>query len=106
MTDEVSKQRTALKLTDLYGCAPDAYCQSCKPFGDPKNIFTLAKTALAATVVDKARVQNPRLILINTGSVRFDIYKGPFTFDDSFIVSPFQDAFQYFPDVPYNLASV
>jgi hypothetical protein len=48
----------------------------------------------------------PRLILLNTGSVRFDLPKGPFTFDDSFIVSPFTDAFEYIPDVPYSAAKV
>jgi len=31
--------------------------------------------------------------------------KGPFTFDDSFIVSPFKDAFQYLQGVPYTTAS-
>jgi len=38
-------------------------------------------------------------------SIRFDLVKGPFTFDDSFIVSPFKDAFQYLQGVPYTTAS-
>lgn len=46
-----------------------------------------------------------RLILINTGSIRFDLVKGLFTYDDSFIVSPFKDAFQYLQNVPYTTAS-
>ena len=45
------------------------------------------------------------MILINTGSIRFDLIEGPFTFDDSFIVSPFNDKFQYIPNVPYSVAS-
>lgn len=31
--------------------------------------------------------------------------KGPFTFDDSFIVSPFSDGFEFIPSVPYKTAS-
>jgi len=41
---------------------------------------------------------------VNTGSIRFDLVKGPFTYDDSFIVSPFNDAFQYIASVPYKYA--
>jgi hypothetical protein len=46
----------------------------------------------------------PRYIIINTGSIRFDLVKGPFTYDDSFIVSPFDDAFQFIASVPYDMA--
>lgn len=38
-------------------------------------------------------------------SAGFDLVKGPFTFDDSFIVSPFTDGFQFIPSVPYKVAS-
>lgn len=55
--------------------------------------------------MNETRKDVPRLIIINTGSVRFDLAKGPFTYDDSFIVSPFDDAFQFIPDVPYEQAS-
>ncbi|KAL9598086.1 MAG: hypothetical protein Q9219_004717 [cf. Caloplaca sp. 3 TL-2023] len=105
VTAEITQDRKQLNLTALYGCAPETYCQSCKPFGTDGNIFGLLQTALAATVVNESRADVPRLIIINTGTIRFDLVKGPFTFDDSFIVSPFDDAFQFIPNVPYNLAS-
>ncbi|KAL8719850.1 MAG: hypothetical protein Q9225_003203 [Loekoesia sp. 1 TL-2023] len=105
VTAEITQDRKQLNLTALYGCAPETYCQSCKPFGADGNIFGLLQTALAATVVNESRADIPRLIIINTGSIRFDLVKGPFTFDDSFIVSPFDDAFQFIPDVPYSVAS-
>src|ERR1700761_9487035 len=80
-------------------------CQSCQPFGSDGNIFTgLLDPALRETVVNKSRADIPRLIIINTGSIRFDLVEGPFTFDDAFIVSPFTDAFQFIPDVPYDQA--
>jgi hypothetical protein len=83
-----------------------SYCRYCKPFGDEGNINTLIPIALAATVVNKTRADLPRLIVVNSGHIRFDLVQGPFTFDDSFIVSPFPDAFQFIPDVPYSAAKV
>ncbi|KAF1945841.1 hypothetical protein EJ02DRAFT_451261 [Clathrospora elynae] len=105
ITSEITSERSKLNLTDLYGCAPETYCQYCKPFMAPGNIFGLLQTALSTVVVNETRKDVPRLIIINTGSLRFDLAKGPFTYDDSFIVSPFQDAFQFIPDVPYEQAS-
>ncbi|KAI9792382.1 MAG: hypothetical protein M1835_007887 [Candelina submexicana] len=105
VSEEITNERKTLNLTALYGCAPATYCQYCQPFGAPGNIFTLTEIALATVVVNSSRANNPRLIIINTGSIRFDLVKGPFTYDDSFIVSPFDDSFQFLPDVPYSLAS-
>ncbi|KAF3010935.1 hypothetical protein E8E13_010181 [Curvularia kusanoi] len=104
VSTSITNARTALNLTKLYGCAPATYCQYCQPFGAPGNIFTLLQTALSTVVVNETRKTVPRLIIINTGSVRFDLAQGPFTYDDSFIVSPFSDSFQFIPDVPYAQA--
>lgn len=106
VTAAISADRKQLNLTALYGCAPQTFCQYCKPFGDPGNIYSIIPTALAATVINETRKDIPRLIIINTGSIRFDLVQGPFTYDDSFIVSPFADGFQFIPDVPYAQASV
>ncbi|MCJ1461430.1 hypothetical protein MMC07_000027 [Pseudocyphellaria aurata] len=101
---EIKDDRKTKNLTGLYGCAPKTYCVSCKPFGADGNIYSLLETALARTVINPERANTPRIILINTGSIRFDLVQGPFTFDDSFIVSPFKDAFRFIPDVPYDIA--
>lgn len=105
VTNEITTVRTKENLTTLYGCAPSTWCQSCAPFGSEGNIFSLLETALATVVVNESRADVPRLIIINTGSVRFDLVEGPFTYDDSFIVSPFSDGFQFVKDVPYSIAS-
>ncbi|KAF2179422.1 Metallo-dependent phosphatase [Zopfia rhizophila CBS 207.26] len=104
VTSEIASARKELNLTNLYGCAPETYCQFCKPFLAEGNIFKLLQTALSTVVVNETRKDIPRFIIINTGSVRFDLPKGPFTYDDSFIVSPFQDSFQFLADVPYEQA--
>jgi hypothetical protein len=105
VSGEVADLRGELKLGEVYGCVPQTYCMSCVPFTDPKNIFpAVIFPAVRAVVVNPERKDKARLILGNTGGIRFDVYKGPFTYDDNFIVSPFRDVFLYIPDVPYAAA--
>ncbi|KAG9245647.1 Metallo-dependent phosphatase-like protein [Calycina marina] len=104
VTGDITDIRNELNLTSLYGCAPETYCMTCQAYNTPGNIFSLVETALGAIVVNASRATIPRYVIVNTGSIRFDLVKGPFTYDDSFIVSPFTDAFLYVPNVPYALA--
>ncbi|KAI0874158.1 ser/Thr protein phosphatase family [Hypoxylon argillaceum] len=104
-TADITAYREQLNLKELYGCVPENYCLTCVPFDSPSNIFPLLAEALAEVVVNEDRQDVARYIISNTGGIRFDMYKGPFTFDDSFIVSPFLDAFLYIPSVPYAQAS-
>lgn len=106
VTSNITTTRHELNLTALYGCAPQTWCISCAPFLSTGSIYTLLTKALSAAVINETRADIPRLIILNTGSVRFDLVKGPFIYDDSFIVSPFTNAFQYIADVPYSLASL
>lgn len=53
-------------------------------------------------VADKNR-PNPAYFLINTGGVRYDIFKGPFLLDNMYQLSPFEDAFYSIENVPYNI---
>ncbi|KAJ9645683.1 hypothetical protein H2199_002722 [Coniosporium tulheliwenetii] len=94
--------RQQLNLTRLYGCAPRTYCQFCAPYGSPGSIYGLIETALAAVVVNESRSDVPRILLANTGGIRFDVVQGPFTYDDSFIVIPFLNKFLYIPEVPLS----
>lgn len=81
VTNDITDARKALNLSSssLFGCVPRNYCQYCKRFGSEGNIFTLLETALGATVINKSRANIPRLVIINTGSIRFDLVEGPFT---------------------------
>lgn len=106
VTTDIATARKELNLTDIYGCAPQTWCVSCAPYMSEGSIYSLLDKALSATIVNETRVNTPRLIIANTGSVRFDLAMGTFDYDSSFIVSPFTDAFQYIPDVPYSVASV
>lgn len=105
VTDGIWDERHRLNLTNLYGCAPQTYCLSCAPQDSELSIYPLAQKALSAVVVNEQRKEIPRQIYVNTGGFRFDLFKGPFTYDDSFIVAPFTNAFEYIPNVPYEYAS-
>ena len=47
---------------------------------------------------------NPFVVIVNSGSQRFDILAGTFTKNDQLIASPFKDAFLFIPDVPFKYA--
>ncbi|KAJ5598370.1 hypothetical protein N7537_008454 [Penicillium hordei] len=105
VTKGITDSRNSLNLTFVYGCAPQTYCISCKPFGDEGNIYTLVQTAAAATVVDPDRSAKSRVIIVNKGAIRYDVVQGPFTVDDAYIVCPYTSTFRFLADVPYSLAS-
>lgn len=104
VSDTITDIRKNLNITYLFGCAPDTYCISCQPIESPRNIYNLISTAMGDIVVDPDRTAIARIIIINTGGVRFDLVKGPFTVDDSIIVAPFSNAFKYLPSVPHAMA--
>ncbi|PYH92046.1 Ser/Thr protein phosphatase family protein [Aspergillus ellipticus CBS 707.79] len=100
-TDDVYNARVNLNLTQVLGCAPRTYYLFSEIFNCPGNIFPMVRLALNTTV---NRDNQPRLILMGTGSIRYDLYKGPFSVGDSYTVSPYDDAFFYLPNVPYSIA--
>ncbi|KAK8089401.1 hypothetical protein PG997_004362 [Apiospora hydei] len=104
-TAEITKYRSQLNLAEVYGCTPKDYCMTCAPFDSPDSIFPLLSQALAEVVINETRKDIPRYLISNTGGIRFDMHKGPFTYDDFFIVSPFRDALLYIPEVPCSKAA-
>lgn len=79
ITQDIFGSREALNLTEVIGCIPESYCVDCKKAGEPGSLYTLLLTALGEVIINKARANISRLILTNTGSVRYDLVKGPFT---------------------------
>ncbi|KAK7551518.1 Metallo-dependent phosphatase-like protein [Phyllosticta citricarpa] len=104
VTATITGARSQLNLTRVIGCAPMTYCIFCKAFGAEGSIYKLLEEALSKVVVNETRKDTPRIILANSGTIRFDLVQGPFTYDDAFIVSPFQNTFKYIPDVPWDQA--
>jgi len=105
VTAMIAEARRTLDLDSSFGCAPKDYWMTRVPYLHEDSIYTLLeKEVLPGIAVNPSRADNPRLVIMNTGAIRFDIYKGAFTVDTTFIVSPFLSVLNYIPDVPYHLA--
>ncbi|KAI7826568.1 Metallo-dependent phosphatase-like protein [Gamsiella multidivaricata] len=103
ITKEITQIRQSLNLSNALGCAPQDYYLSRYPVTDTRSLLNLlANEVLPIGVVNASR-PNPAQVIINSGSQRFDLLKGPFTIDDTYIVSPFHDDFVY-ATLPYKVA--
>ncbi|KAL3442245.1 Metallo-dependent phosphatase-like protein [Aspergillus insuetus] len=100
VTDDISKARQLLNLTHFLGCAREDYCFNCKKVGQDGNIYELLKDALGDTVVQKDRATTPRVVISNDGTIRDNIYQGPFMTGDAYAVVPFPNHFQYIANMP------
>lgn len=97
LSERIKQTRHDLDLHRVIGYVNESnYYLDYVPLDSPKNIFRL----LTQRVLPTLNATNPRLanettleriIIINTGLVRYDLYKGKYTLDLEFIVSPFRN---------------
>lgn len=105
VSKQIAKARAALDLDQRFGCAPQDYWMARTKYPSNDSVFTLLDQQVLPDIIAKeSRKDIPRLAIINTGAIRFDIFKGPFTLDTTYIVSPFQSKMTYIPEVPYTAA--
>lgn len=109
ISEKIAKYRKDLRLDDQLGCIPRNLLLDRAEYPGRNSLFSLLEEAvlprLLGTHVSKSRsLVYPRYIIINTGSIRFDLFKGPFTRDSGYIVSPFKNNWLYLPDVPLKYA--
>ena len=101
----ISTARESLDLDSRFGCAPQDLWTDRAPYPSNSSIFSwLASQVMPDMVVELDRASKPRIVVTNTGAMRFDIFKGPFTKDTTYIVSPFTSGFRFIEDVPYSIA--
>jgi 2',3'-cyclic-nucleotide 2'-phosphodiesterase (5'-nucleotidase family) len=102
----IHKARKALNLDYFYGCAPKDLWMSRAPYPSDNSLYSWLETEVLADVATNAkRKDKPRMVIFNTGGMRFDIFKGTFTRDSTYIVSPFVSTLKYIKDVPFKAAS-
>jgi len=65
----------------------------------------IAEAAPVALAINNTRASIPNIMITNSGSQRFDVLKGPFTKNDQFTASPFDDAFLFIPNVTFAIAN-
>ncbi|KAJ5770852.1 uncharacterized protein N7511_002903 [Penicillium nucicola] len=103
----IAKARSELELDKVHGCAPRELWMSRVKYPHEASIYTwLATQVIPDSLRDDSRADVPALAIVNTGAMRFDIFKGPFTQDSTFIVSPFTSGFRYLKNVPYDKAQL
>ncbi|EED14202.1 Ser/Thr protein phosphatase family [Talaromyces stipitatus ATCC 10500] len=101
----IQEARHALDLDYVHGCAPTDFWVDRTPYPGNNSIYTWLETeVLPQSLQNPSRQGKPALAIVNTGAIRFDIFKGPFTQDSTFIVSPFTSGFKYIKDVPLSTA--
>ncbi|KAK3310822.1 Metallo-dependent phosphatase-like protein [Chaetomium strumarium] len=101
----ITEARKELDLDYAFGCAPKTLWMTRSPYPGDDSIYSwLEKEVVPDIAVNASRKDVPRLAIVNTGAIRFDIFKGPFTRDTTYIVSPFTSLLTYIPDVPYHIA--
>ncbi|PYH96181.1 Ser/Thr protein phosphatase family [Aspergillus ellipticus CBS 707.79] len=102
----IQQSRTDLQLDQVFGCAPRNLWMFREQYPGDDSVYSwLEKEVLPVSIRDDSRNGKMALVIVNTGAIRFDIFKGPFTQDTTYIVSPFTSGFRYVKDVPFDKAS-
>ncbi|MBE3044316.1 metallophosphoesterase [Candidatus Bathyarchaeota archaeon] len=106
VSQQITRARKVLDLDEKVGCAPRTLWLTRAPHDSEDSVFRwLQDEVMPDVATNKDRADVPRLVIFNTGGIRFDIFKGAFTRDSAFLVSPFISTLKYVPDVPHAIAS-
>ncbi|KAA1121570.1 hypothetical protein PGTUg99_032438 [Puccinia graminis f. sp. tritici] len=101
-TERLTKAAQEFDIDRKFGVAPHSYYGYRVPPTSDESLgylFTGPEGVLQTVVKDPGR-KNPMLAFVHSTSLRADLYAGNFTVNDQFITMPFNNSFQYFPDVP------
>ncbi|GAA6039301.1 hypothetical protein JCM8097_003252 [Rhodosporidiobolus ruineniae] len=104
ITTWLSQTAERFNLTEQFGVAPQDYYLHRFPHTTPHSIFHLLTSSVLPTLVNRPDRPHKPFTVLNSGSVRFDVFKGPFTRNDQWIILPFTNNFLYVPSVPLPLA--
>ena len=102
---QIAEARAAMGLDRRYGCAPKDLWVNRVDVNSPDSIFSwLGGQLLPGQLTGGKKDKQPKLVITNTGSIRFDLFKGPFTRDSQFLISPFDSGFRRIKDVEHGVA--
>ena len=100
----IDEARRELKLDHIFGCAPKDYWINRAPYPANDSMLTWLEKKVLPDAFETANASKS-IVITNSGALRFDIFKGPFTTDSTFLVSPFTSGFNKIKNVPYAAAS-
>ncbi|CCH42554.1 putative secreted protein [Wickerhamomyces ciferrii] len=107
----IKDTRKKLNLTFSFGYVPKNYMLNEHQYGHPTNLYTFLNSSILPTLentIDRDVTKTNRIILINSGSIRYDLYKGNFTTDTQFTISPFENSWNFIKlhkDLAFRLES-
>lgn len=87
----IRQTREELQLSAYIGSVSNNYYMDYVPVDHRHNIFRLLSERVLPTLEYSPNSNPERIIIINTGSVRYDLYKGNYTSDTKYIISPFKN---------------
>lgn len=82
-----------------------AYYLSRYPFTSPKSVMHLMTREVLPAIIKRPDRPHPSYTVLNSGSIRYDILKGPFTRNDQWIILPFDNSFRFVSGVDRTVAS-
>ncbi|WAQ82282.1 hypothetical protein PtA15_2A599 [Puccinia triticina] len=101
-SNELTRAAQEFDIHRRFGVAPHSFFGYRVPSTSNDSLsylFTGPDGVLQTTVKNPQR-SNPMLGIVHSTSLRADLYAGNFTVNDQFITMPFNNSFQYVPDVP------
>lgn len=121
VSKELGKISKQLRLDDVFGKVPHSYYMSAADYQnrEEKSLLRFLEDEILVQLEPKAcnnkigevpeiitsnADSNDRIILINTGGIRYDLYKGDFTRNALFTVSPFKNMWKILPSIPTEIA--
>ncbi|KAK0363588.1 hypothetical protein LTR91_016404 [Friedmanniomyces endolithicus] len=103
VSQAIHAARKAMHLDHAFGCAPQDYWLTRAPYPANDSLLSLLDQQVLPDTFQ--HLKKPTIVITNSGAIRFDIFKGLFTIDTTFLVSPFTSGFRKLSDVPYGVAS-
>ncbi|ELR01820.1 hypothetical protein GMDG_00920 [Pseudogymnoascus destructans 20631-21] len=101
----IASARKSMKLDKVFGCAPEDFWVNRAPYPSPTSIFSLLVDSILPSILTPAdSPAKPRIAIFNTGGLRFDIFRGTFAKDTTYLISPFDNSFRVIRDVPWDAA--
>lgn len=106
ITNGLRKLEEKFDLNYVYGTAPQDYYLHQAPYPSHESLLSLyIDYVLPVSLThDNPHAINPPFIIVESGTLRFNIFKGPFTRNDQFILAAHKNNFLYISDVPTSVA--
>lgn len=99
VTHRLNQLRETLQLNERFGTTPQTYYMMARPIDSEENIYYLLKNEvlprLTSDLIPSDELSMNRIIMLNTGAVRYDLFKGSFTRDTEYSVLPFANDWKY-----------